>query len=176
LSEEIFEIVEEGTEGAEQVTVVKVFCKKCSDYTLHTQEVAKRIEADYENFQCKNCYVKDGRIKSVTVQDVCGVCQKPYSRTGPRMCYCIKKEEPGIKITTKNWKEVGKDPKLQRINDDIEESKTNRLLADKVRKARNKPYETQQKTNELLEEVVKLLKPKAEKVTPPKEYRGSAIN
>jgi len=176
LSEEIFEIVEEGTEGAEQVTVVKVFCKRCSDYELHTPEIAKRIEADFENFQCKNCYVKNGRIKSVTVQDVCGVCQKPYSRTGQRSCYCAVKPEGGIKITTKNWKEVGKDPRLDRIKDQISEGKTQRMLVDKVNKAKLKPYETQQKTNELLEEVVKLLKPKAEKVTPPKEYRGSAIN
>lgn len=176
MEEDVFEIVEEGTEGAEQVTVVKVFCKKCSDYELHTPEVAKRIESDFEHYECKNCFVKDGRLKSVTVQDVCGVCQKPFSRTGPRTCYCPKKEEFGLKITTKDWKGVGKDPTLSRMNDQISESKTQRLLVSKVNKAKLKPYETQQKTNELLENIVKLLQPKTEQVTPPKEYKGSAIN
>jgi len=175
LSEEIFEIVEAGTEGAEEVEVVKVFCKRCSDYIFHTPSEAKRIESNYQSYVCSNCHTEDGRIRSLAVQDVCGVCLKPYSRTGPRMCYCPKKEIFGFKITTKNWKDVGKDPKLSRLNDEVEESKTNRMLVDKVRKVRVKPYETQLKTNELLEEMIKLLKPKPEQITPPKKYEGSVI-
>jgi len=157
MEEDVFEIVEEGTEGAEQVTVVKVFCRRCSDYELHAPEIAKRIEADFENFQCKNCYVKDGHIRSVTAQDVCGVCLKPFSRTGPRTCYCPIQKEPGVKITTKNWKEVGKDPTLQRIKDEIENGKTRRMFEERVNKARAEPEERQKRIEQFLEKMCTLL-------------------
>ena len=157
MEEEIFEIVEEGTEGAEQVTVVKVFCKHCPDYELHTPEEAKRIEADFENFQCKNCYVKDGRVRSVTAQDVCGVCHKPFSRTGPRVCYCPVRKEPGIKITNKNWKGEGKDPKIQRVKDEIEHAKAKRIWDDKVKKAIAEPEERQKRIEKSLEKISTLL-------------------
>lgn len=176
MEDEIFEIVEAGTEGAEEIEVVKVFCKRCSDYFFHTPEEAKRIEDNFIHFVCKNCHLEDGKIRSLSVQDVCGLCLKPYPRLGPRSCYCPVKPELGIKITTKNYKDVGKDPRLDKINDDISVAKTNRMFAEKFRKARSKPYETQLKTNELLENIVKLLQPKTEQVTPPKEYKGSAIN
>jgi len=154
---ERYDIVEE---GGEEVTVVKVFCKRCPDYTLHTPEEAKRLEDNWESFQCANvdCVtnVKPGHAKLVTTTEICGACGKPYSRLGERFCYCPTKPIKAVKRVYDPFHKINSntsDPVIQQVKNDIENSKTSRLLANKVRRARNEPLEIQKKTLALLEEL-----------------------
>ena len=142
--------------NADTLTVQKIECNNCHHYILESPERAREILDDWQNFKCPLCWHEKGILK-INKFVKCGACNQVMDDRKARDCYCV--------VRTPSIKTVGseKNPQLQKIQNDIEDSKTQRILADKVRKARLEPELRQERIEKLLEKTVTLLELKEAK-------------
>ena len=140
----------------------KVECSKCHHYELYEPSKAQEIYNDWQNFKCPLCWHEEGILK-INKFTKCGSCNQVFDDRKQRECYCLPLKPLSIKTVKKGFAGSETNPELQRIQNDIENSKTQRILADKVRKARLEPELRQQRIEKLLEKAVTLLEIKAAK-------------
>lgn len=129
----------------------KVECIKCHHYELYEPSKAQEIYNDWENFKCPLCWKPEGMLK-MNKFCKCGSCNQVFDDRKAKECYCPPLKPLSIKTVGSE-----KNHELQKIQNDIENSKTQRILAEKVRKARLEPELRQQRIEKLLEKAVTLL-------------------
>ena len=143
-------------QDAVETILQKVECNKCHHYEMYEPSLAQEIYNDWQNFKCPLCWKPEGVLK-LNKFVKCGSCNQVMDDRKARDCYCV--------VRTPSIKTVGseKNPQLQKIQNDIEDSKTQRILADKVRKARLEPELRQERIEKLLEKISTLLEIKEAK-------------
>ena len=140
---------------------------KCGRYKKVSPDVAQAYEENPETFECILCTRKNGKIRSVRQYIECGKCHQvcdPLAQDEGSKCYCLP---DSTKIFGKQKLES------KRMYEDVEKNKTYRQLVSKVNEARAEPVRLAKENNELLKELVSLMKPK--KDAPAKKFDCQAI-
>lgn len=147
--------------------LVKVY-HKCGRYQKVSPDVAQAYEDNPESFECILCTRKDGKVHLVGQYVQCGVC---YQVCDPKRqdseasrCFCPPDNPKIIGIQNVEARDMYRD---------VENDKGNRMLYDKVRKAREEPIKLARENNQLLKELLSYMKPK--KDAPAKKFNCEAI-
>jgi len=146
--------------------LVKVY-HKCGRYKKVSPDVAQRWNEHPEEFKCILCQPADGMLRSVREYLECGKCHQlvdTLAKDERSKCYCPpdKPKVTGpVNIESK------------RMNEAVETGKTNRFLVSKVNKAREEPLRLAKENNELLKELISLMKPKKQEIKATKVNHGA---
>jgi len=146
--------------------LVKVY-HKCGRYKKVSPDVAQAFEDNPETFECILCTRKDGKIRSTRTYVQCGVCLQlcdPLRPGEASKCFCPPDKSKIIGIVNTEAK---------RMYEDVETGKTHRLLVNKVNKARVEPLKVAKENNELLKELISLMKPKKQEIKITKVNHGA---
>ena len=146
--------------------LVKVY-HKCGRYKKVSPDVAQAYEENPKSFECILCHRKDGKIRSVRQYIECGKCHQlcdPLTPGEASKCFC---PPDSSKIIGKQNLEA------KTMYKEVETAKGERMLFDRVNKAREEPLKLAKENNELLKELISLMKPK--KNAPAKKFDCQAI-